>query len=194
MLDKIIEGCEKLFRRYGIKSLSMDDIARELGMSKKTIYQYVADKNDLVLKTFSHTLDCNKHKCTILEIESKNPIEEIILITREVSQHLQGINSSVFYDLKKYHPESWDMFNNFSNGFIYEKIKSNLIKGIERGYYRKDLNPDIISKVYISMVGVVTDYEKFSSLDYDFSHVYNEIVRYHFHGICTPKGLKFLNN
>lgn len=193
MLEKIIEGCEKLFRKYGIKSLSMDDIARELGMSKKTIYQYVTDKNDLVLKTFSTILDCNKHKCSIFINEAKNPIEEIMFMTREISQHLKGINSSVFYDLKKYHPEAWQMFNNFTNSFVYDRIRENMIKGMEQGYYRSDLNPDIVSKIYISMVELVTDHEKFSNLDYDFGQVYSEIVRYHFHAICTSKGFKIFN-
>lgn len=193
MLEKIIEGCEKLFRRYGIKSLSMDDIARELGMSKKTIYQYVTDKNDLVIKTFGSILDCNKQKCYLFENEAKNPVEEIRMITREISQHMKGINSSVFYDLQKYHPDAWQLFNNFTNSFVYERIKTNLESGIAQGFYRSDINTDIVSKIYISMMGLITDQERFSNHDYDFSTIYGEIVKYHFHAICTDKGFEIFN-
>lgn len=193
MLEKIIEGCEKLFRRYGIKSLSMDDIARELGMSKKTIYQYVTDKNDLVIKTFSTVLTCNKEKCSTLDKDAKNPVEEMKILTREVSQQMKGINTSVFYDMQKYHPEAWQMFNNFSNSFVYDRVKTNLEKGMEQGYYRNDINTELVSKIYISMMGLITDHERFGDHSYDFGTIYNEIVKYHFNAICTEKGFKIFN-
>ncbi|NUM31140.1 MAG: TetR/AcrR family transcriptional regulator [Bacteroidetes bacterium] len=193
MLEKIIEGCEKLFRRYGIKSLSMDDIARELGMSKKTIYQYVTDKNDLVKKTFSSVLSCNEEKCNLLDKVAKNPVEEMLILTREVSQQMKGINSSVFYDMQKYHPEAWQMFNDFINSFVYNRVKINLQNGIEQGFYRTDINTEILSRIYITMMNLITDHERFGEQEYDFSTIYNEIIKYHFNAICTDKGFKIFN-
>jgi|JI10StandDraft_1071094.scaffolds.fasta_scaffold588193_2 AcrR family transcriptional regulator len=191
MLDKILEGCERLFRKFGIKSLGMDDIARELGMSKKTIYQYVTDKNDLVIKTFSRILSCNKSRCLNIGEESSNPIEEILLITREMSQQMKGTNPSIFFDLRKYHPEAWQLFSSFNNEFVLVQIGQNLAKGKKQELYRSDINEEVISRIYISMLQIITNPDLFSNMDYEFTTVYNEMIRYHFYGICTPKGITF---
>jgi len=191
MLDKILEGCERLFRKFGIKSLGMDDIARELGMSKKTIYQHVTDKNDLVIKTFSRILDCNKSRCLTIGQESNNPIEEILLITREMSQQMKGTNPSIFFDLRKYHPEAWQLFSSFNNEFVLIQIHQNLINGKKQGLYRTDINEDVIARIYISMVQIITNPDLFSNMDYEFTKVYSEMIRYHFYGICTAEGTAF---
>ena len=193
MLEKVLEGCEKLFFKYGIKSLSMDDIARELGMSKKTIYQYVSDKNDLVKRTFGHILSCQKQRCLKIKQETGNPVEEIKLITREMSQQMKGTNPSIFFDMRKYHPEAWQLFYNFSQEFIFNQLKANLESGKLQGYYREDINPDIVARLYISLVQTITNPELFANIDYEFTTVYNEMIRYHIHGICTPKGIKNFN-
>ena len=193
MLEKILEGCDKLFKKFGIKSLSMDDIARELGMSKKTIYQYVTDKNDLVKKTFHYILNYTESQCSCIKEETNNPIDEILLISRNMSQHMKGINPAVFYDLRKYHPEAWLLFENHSHTFIYNQVKENLQNGIEQGYYRDNIKLDILARLYISLVQTISNPELFSNIDYDFSSVYHEMIRYHFNGICTEKGRNYFN-
>ncbi len=193
MLEKILEGCDKLFRKFGIKSLSMDDIARELGMSKKTIYQFVTDKNDLVKKTFHFILNYTENQCSTIKNETNNPIDEILLISRNMSQQMKGINPAVFYDLRKYHPEAWLLFENHSQTFIYSQVKDNLIKGIEHGFYRKNIKEDILARLYISLVQTISNPELFSNIDYDFSSVYHEMIKYHLNGICTEKGREYFN-
>lgn len=193
MLEKILEGCDKLFRKFGIKSLSMDDIARELGMSKKTIYQYVTDKNDLVKKTFHYILNYTESQCSCIKEETNNPIDEILLISRNMSQHMKGINPAVFYDLRKYHPEAWLLFENHSHTFIFNQVKENLQNGIEQGYYRDNIKADILARLYISLVQTISNPELFSNIDYDFGAVYHEMIRYHFNGICTEKGRNYFN-
>ncbi len=190
MLEKIIEGCDKLFRKFGIKSLSMDDIARELGMSKKTIYLYVSDKNDLVKKTFTQILLCNETRCKAIKNERQNPVDEILLISRDVSQQMKSTNPSIFYDLRKYHPEAWQLFENYSNQFVFDQLKENLEEGINKGFYRKDLNVAIAAQLYISLLQTISNPELFSNIDYNFNHVYSEMVKYHLNGICTNKGRK----
>lgn len=192
MLEKILEGCENLFRKFGIKSLSMDDIARELGMSKKTIYQYVSDKNDLVKKTFNHILVCNKSKCLGIRNETMNPVEEIMKITREMSNQMKGTNPSIFYDLRKYHPEAWQLFRNFNHDFVYTQIKSNLELGQSQGYYRPEINSEIIAKLYISLIQTITNPDFYNDGEYEFNSAYQEMIYYHFHGICTTKGIEIL--
>jgi AcrR family transcriptional regulator len=194
MLEKIIEGCDKLFRRYGIKSLSMDDIARELGMSKKTLYLYFSDKNDLVHQTFGQILNSNELQCRLIKQAETNAIEELILISRNISQQMKGINPAVFYDLRKYHPESWQLFENHSHTFIFNQIKENLAKGVREGFYRSDVDENIISQLYISLIQTITNPQLFSNIDYDFGAVYQQLIKYHIHGISTKSGLEFYEN
>ncbi|MCB9252879.1 MAG: TetR/AcrR family transcriptional regulator [Flavobacteriales bacterium] len=193
MLNRIVEGCETLFRKYGIKSLSMDDIARELGMSKRTIYQFVNDKNDLVLKTFSHILSNHKSRCNEIHKEIKNPVLEILEFTKEMSSQMKETHPAIFFDLRKYHPDAWQMFNGFSQEFIFQHIKDNLKKGIETGHYRNDLDVNIIPQLYICLIQNITNPECFSNIEYNFNTIYSEMIRYHFYGICTAKGLKFID-
>ena len=194
MLEKIIEGCDKLFRKFGIKSLSMDDIARELGISKKTLYIYFTDKNDLVYKTFTKLLTNKELQCKCIKEETLNAIEEILMISRNISQEMKGINPAVFYDLRKYHPESWQLFEKHSQTFVFTQIKDNLEKGQAEGFYRVDLNSGIIAQLYISLIHTITNPELFSNLDYDFSAVYQQLIKYHLHGISTKLGQDYYEN
>lgn len=194
MLERILTGCDLLFRKFGIKSLSMDDIARELGMSKKTIYQYVSDKNDLVKKTFHHFLHCKQSRCLAIKSEQPNPVAAFVKITEEMSNQLKDINPSIFYDLKKYYPEAWELIKNFSSEFVYSQIKQNIEQGQQQGFYRKNIQPDTISRLYISMVHAITSHEFYNQTDLEFKTVYPQMIQYHFYGICTEKGLKQVQN
>ena len=193
MLEKILEGCDKLFRKFGIKSLTMDDISRELGISKKTLYQYVTDKNDLVKQTFASILNSQNNRCLEIANSTKNPIEEILLITREVSHQMKGTNPSIFFDLQKYHPDAWRLFTEFSKDVVYNQLKTNLELGKSQGYYRPEIDTDILAKLYISMMQTLTNVDVFPQMDYNFTLLYNELIKYHINGICTPKGLKIIN-
>ncbi len=169
----------------------MDDIARELGMSKKTIYQCFTDKNDLVIKTFNHFLKAKEQYCQSSLKAADNPIDEIIKISRFISEEVKGTNPSVFYDLRKYHPDAWKLFENHSNQFIYNQFKNNLLKGMQMGYYRSDANAEIIAQLYISLIHTISNPELFSNIDYEFGAVYMEMIKYHFNGICTESGREY---
>lgn len=193
-LLKILEGSEHLFSRYGIKSLTMDDVARELGMSKKTLYQYVSDKNDLVEKTLDFHLQHSKHTCELLIEDQKNPIDAMMAIGDFFSQHMRDTNPSLMFDLRKYHTGAWKKLDEYRFNTIMKQIQHNLNKGIEEGYYRDDIDVSIIPRLYIGLTDAILDSTYFPRDQYKFEEVVKQMLSYHIHGIATQKGKEYLKN
>jgi len=190
--SEIITQALAVFMQYGIKSVTMDDMSRHLGISKKTLYKFVKDKNELVEKTFM--FQCNVEQCVVEEIQSKgsNAIDEMFEIGQFVSGLLKGIHPSIHYDLEKYHIETFQKCMQLHHGNIYSSKKKNLQKGIKEGVYRKDLNADVITKIYLKKIDVVFDSELFPPNEISFEEVYAILFRYHIRGIANKKGIEYL--
>lgn len=188
----IIAEAGKVFMRLGIRSVNMDDIAQHLRISKKTLYQYVKDKNELVLKAVGRIT--TQHRECILGICARghNAIDESFEITRFVASQVGQIHPSVHFDLQKYHPDAWDLLQSTERADIYQCIANNLKKGIEEGLYREDLNIDVIARIYISRFDVTFDGQLFPADQYRFEEVIWELFRYHTRGIASDKGVKYL--
>lgn len=189
----IIHKTAQLFLTYGIKSVSMDDIARELGKSKKTIYQFIKDKNDLVAKVLDTVIsekDCEFH--AIEENPDLNVIERIIEGIKHAVTILRDHNPSTEYDLKKYYPEHYRKLYQFKFNLIYNNIKKNLTEGIEEGYFRDDLNIEVIARlqtgIYLHILNPENDI--FTPDDIRSGSSYIEIMKYHFNAIVNEKGRK----
>ena len=178
--------------KYGIKSLTMDDIARHMGISKKTLYQYVSDKNDLVKKGVCLLIEHEKRMlCTTME-ESKTAIDELIGVTKCVSSEIGEMHPSVIFDLQKYHPEAWRLMEEHKKQFIYNMMLENLKKGMNEGYYRKNINPLIIANIYMGMVDNMLNPENPINKHTSIDKMHTEIIRYHIKGIANDKGLAYL--
>lgn len=193
-LNSILEQAAKLFMKFGIKSLTMDDIANELKVSKKTLYLFVTDKQDLVLKTLQKYCDADKAMVEEIEKQNTNAMEECLLITKHVKEKFSSIHQSIHYDLQKYYPDAWTMMQNHQLNFVFDTVKRNLEKGIEEGYYRDDLNPEIIARAYVTKVYAMIDRTDDILKKYDFGTIYGEVMRYHLRGIASEKGHKMLNS
>ena len=188
LLPQIVE----LFMRYGIRSMTMDDISRHLKISKKTLYQYVDDKNDLVVKVFQSVRfedECEVKKVITAE---QNAIDQMYEIVHMVSGKLQGIHPSIFYDLEKYHADAWRIFTDYKYTFIHQCISDNIKKGIKEGFYRKDLAIDIVVKIYLNNIDSLFNNEAHPIKDFTPYKAYLELFRYHIHGIASEKGLEYL--
>lgn len=192
-LLKILEGSEGLFGRYGIKSITMDDVARELGMSKKTLYQYVSDKNDLVEKTLDFQLQRSQHTCELLIEDQKNPIDAMLAIGDFFCQHMKDTNPSLLFDLRKYHPGAWQKLDEYRLETIANQIKNNLVRGIQEDFYRSDIDLNIIPRMYVAMSHSVLEGSFFPRDKFKFENVIQEMLVYHIHGIATQKGIEYLN-
>lgn len=188
----ILAEAGKVFMRLGIRSVNMDDIAHHLRISKKTLYQYVKDKNELVQRTVKQLTDHNSGCIASICDQGHNAIDETFEITRFVASQVGSIHPSVHFDLQKYHPEAWDLLQSAEREDIYRCIAENLKKGIEEGLYRDNLNIDIIARIYISRFDVTFDGQLFPTDQYTFEDVIWELFRYHIRGIASDKGLKYL--
>jgi AcrR family transcriptional regulator len=190
--QQIIAEAGKVFMRLGIRSVNMDDIAQHLRISKKTLYQYVKDKNELVLRTVKHLTQ--HHNDCILGIcrQGHGAIDESFEITKWVASQVGQMHPSVHFDMQKYHPEAWAILENSSRDNIYQCVSENLRKGIKEGVYREDLDIDIIARIYISRFDVTFDGELFPADKYRFEDVIWEMFRYHIRGIASDRGVKYL--
>lgn len=191
--SKILQGAEALFMRYGFKSITMDDIARELGISKKTLYLYFADKSDLVNQTVDNHLETEKQFCTDLTIKEENPIAFLLAISDNFSNETKHINPAVLFDLKKYFKEAYDKIESYSKEFIYGQVLNNIQQGKSAGLYRSELNDNIIALFYVNMVQFMVNPENYTKEIKDVQLVHKELLQYHLHGILTEKGLKQLD-
>ncbi|MFT6148758.1 MAG: AcrR family transcriptional regulator, partial [Saprospiraceae bacterium] len=156
-VNKIVEKSMELFMQYGLRSISMDDVARTLGISKKTLYQYVDNKADLIKKGMVKHIEEEKMILTEIHHSAENAIDEMIKTSQYVSQTLQKVNPSVIHDLQKYYQSSWELMESLHFQHTYFLIKKNIEKGIEEGFYREDVHADIVAKLYIGRIDLVVD-------------------------------------
>ncbi len=181
-----------VYMKFGVKSVTMDEMARQLGISKKTIYTFVKDKNDLVLNCIN--VAHNSQKCEIETISSKeeNAIDQLLKIGELVSQRLRAVHPSIFFDLQRYHPDAFEILKSGNDSLVVNHVKANIVKGKEQGLYRENIDENILSKMYVSFVDVLFRGELFSSQEYSYIQVYSEYFRYHIRGMASDKGLKYL--
>jgi len=179
--------------KYGIKSISMDDIAKDLGMSKKTIYQFVSNKDNLVLDVLmSHSKE-EKEIVQQIKITAKNAIEEMAYIARYVLQHMRKMKPTLIHDLKKYHIRSWNYLNKNHFAFIEETIQNNILRGKKESLYRSNIDELIHSKIYVSMSRIMVDEDVFPSQQFNKGDVYENFLIYHMNGLMNEEGRKELN-
>ena len=185
---KILKKSSEMFMTYGIKSVTMDDISRANGISKKTLYRYVDNKADLLNKVL--VLQNEEEKLALIECkeQANNAIEEMILISRYVNKLLQSINPSAVYDLQKYYIEHWNLMRSLHEKYIFNLIKENLKIGIQENLYRDDMNIDIVAKLYGGTSHLILDTNLFPINQYKRSDLHREMVRYHLYSIVSEKG------
>lgn len=190
MKEKILKKAESLYLRLGIRSVSMDDICRELGISKKTLYQYFENKDGLVKTVMEAHLDREKHKTLGISESSANALEELNKIGLNITENVEGVSPSTLYDLQKYYPMYFNTMMKKQNGIIFSFFHNNILRGIEEGHYRKNLSPDIVAHIFSKISYVII--ESMSNPDFTYSRkkLIEELYDYHVHGIATKKGLE----
>lgn len=190
--ERLIHEAGKIFWTYGIKSVTMDDLATRMGISKKTLYQYVKDKNDLVEKVLDHL--STEFTCQIdQELEQdRNAIDELFAVTKRMNELLRDIHPSIHFDLEKYHAEAFHRMMDTRRREMYSSVVANLERGIKEGLYREDLDIPVIAKIYKARVDVLFDGSLFPPDQFNLDDVHWEHFRYHIRGIANSKGVKYL--
>lgn len=188
--SRIIIKARELFFRYGVKSVTMDDIASELGISKKTIYLHFEDKDELVHQMMLIEMDCDKSDWEELGNTSKNVIEKTVRSMDLFKQAFAEINPSAFFDIKKYHPKTWQLFEEHKQNFILESIIKDLKEGIEQGYFRPEIRVDILAKMRLEQIEIGFDPHAFPGNKYSVVEIELTMLDHFFRGIMTEKGLQ----
>lgn len=194
MKEKIIEKANDMFLNFGFKSVTMDDLASEMGISKKTIYTHFQNKTKLVEATTDYLF------CTINEginkiLKEKNgPIEELYLIKAFVMKHLKDEKTSPQYQLQKYYPGIHNELKIRQFNVFQSCVIENLERGIEKKVFRKNIDIELISRLYFMGTMAIKDKEMFPVQLFPMIQLMENYLEYHIRGIATEKGLNVLNN
>lgn len=193
-LDNILNKSEELFFKVGIKSITMDDISRELGISKKTLYLYVSNKADLVDKVMNRYIAKEAAFMEKLNLNDLNAIDVIIEIVKHVHVALSNLPLSAIYDLQKYYPKSWAKFTEFKNKFIYSTMQNIIAKGKKENLFRKEIKENLVARFYVMIIEGTLNPTNFSGSPYSFKETYIEYIIYHLRGLVSDEGTHYLKN
>lgn len=192
MEHNILKKATELFLKYGFKSVTMDDIANDLGISKKTIYAHYENKLDLVDAVVNYLFEEIIKIINDIKAQKLNPILESYSIHESVSHLLKDENESIDFQLKKYFPEIYDKNNCTRSSLLQKSILDNLTKGISDGYYRKNIDIEFISRFFLTILTSIKNAENVEILEFDKLYASKQFLELYFRGIVTEKGLKVL--
>ena len=191
--ERILTGADELFCKFGVKRITMDDVAKQLGMSKKTIYLHFKDKNELVYVLIQNMLEAQMKVMDAQSAIAANAVQEVFFVVTHLQDMLSKMNPMIFYDLQKYHPEVWTLFKNFRYSYMKECLMKNLNWGVKEGLFRDNLNFEIIATMRIEQCDMVFNQIVFPPGKYMISDVLTEITEHYLYGLCTLKGHKLIN-
>lgn len=190
--ERILLKAHELFNRYGIRSVSMDDIAAPLGMSKKTLYLYYTDKDELVNAVFTTVMENNRTQCCSDQKQADNAVHEIFLAFDMVKEMFSNMNPSILFDMEKYHPVTFKKFQEYKNGFMYSLIKANIERGIREELYRPELDVDIITRYRIHSIMLAFNPDVFPNNRTHLIHIEQQLLELYLYGVTTAKGQKLI--
>jgi AcrR family transcriptional regulator len=191
--DKIATAAFELFCRKGVKSVSMDDIALHLSMSKKTIYKWFENKDQVVYASVLNYLTSIEQEGMCHASEAGNAIAELFNVMEMTRRIFGSIHPSIFHDLQKYHPASWKLWQNHKYKYILGQIKLNLHRGISEGLFRQDLDVEIISRLRLAQIEMPFDTLLFPGHQFEIKRVQMANLEVYMLGIATLKGHKLIN-
>lgn len=195
--NQILEASSQLFMTHGIRSVSMDDLARHLGISKKTIYQFFENKENLVTEVVLGEVQKEKDEVASIIMNSENAIDQMRKIAKMALSTLDSISAGTMFDLQKYYRKQWLIIADLHKKIICSVIEQNIERGIKEGIYRPEINPAIISRLYGEIAFSVVNNDVFPLKEFNISEVYKQAFQYHINGILSLKGteiFKKLNN
>ncbi len=187
----IIKNVGKLYLKFGIRSITMDDVAREFGISKKTLYQYFRDKADLVEQVVNYYLENSMTK--IDSKEKENAIDFYFALRSQISKILKYFNNNIEFDLKKQYPQLFNRVHKLKREKIFTSTVKNINKGIETGFYRQGLDVELIAKLQVGrmLYTLNPDNEIFTEREVATIELFDKVIEYHMYAICTEKGINY---
>ncbi len=190
---RVLAQARALFFRLGVRNVTMDDIAQELGMSKKTIYQLFKNKAEIVREVSLAFCKQNEAETLALGKTGENAIDTLFKVMQHFTQATKALSPNLIFEIKKYYPESWQLFQRHENRFVLQKMKDNLQRGIKEGLYRPNIDPDIIARMHLSQLEAGLNEKYFPQKRFPFPMVQLQIMELFIRGIATSKGLEIID-
>ena len=190
--ERILIKAEELFMQYGIRSVSMDDIANNLGMSKKTLYQYFADKDELVDAVVEGHIKGIQADCITCRNDAKDAVHEIFITMERIMEEFNNMNPMLLYDLEKFHFKAYQRFRDHKDKFLLQMIRNNIEWGIKDELYRPDVNIDVMSKFRIESIMIPFNVTVFPPGKYNLARTSELIIEHFIYGLATIKGHKLI--
>jgi AcrR family transcriptional regulator len=192
MKERIQQKANDLFRRYGVKSITMDEIAAQLGASKKTLYQYYSDKDELVEAVVKETIDFAQRTCDDNRDNSKDAIHELFQAMDFIQQIFSGMNPAMMYDLERFYPQAYRLFLDYKNKYLFEIIRTNLKRGITEELYRPEINIDIIAKFRLEAMMIAFNQDVYPASRFNLADLHTTIIEHFLFGVASLKGYKLI--
>ena len=189
MENRILFKARELMTRHGVKHVTMDDLASQLGISKKTIYQFYKDKDSLVMAVINFELEEQVLKCQKTQDIAENAVHEMFMILEDIQQMFKNMNPMTMTELHKYYPEAFARIQNHKDEFMHRIIKTNLIKGIEQGVYRKEIDPEILSIYRLETSFVPFNPQLYPFSKFDIAKVTVQIIENFIYGVMSINGM-----
>ncbi|MFA5417084.1 MAG: TetR/AcrR family transcriptional regulator [Bacteroidales bacterium] len=190
--NEIIEQVKNLYVEFGIKSVTMDDVAHKLGISKKTLYECFTDKKQLVWSVLEKISESPNATYSSGMPDNLNALDELLYYYSVQVKMIDDYNPGFIYDLKKYYPRFFEHFNKIKRSRFIDNVRNNLIKGKKEGLFRSDLDEDIITKLTLMRMECILSSDIFNPKQMPNARIFNEIFRFHLYGIVSDKGRKLL--
>jgi AcrR family transcriptional regulator len=188
--EKILLKSFELFKRFGMRSVTMDEVAGQCGVSKKTVYQYFEDKESLVKEVVSTMIGKSEQCCMHSRGIAENAVHEIFMAMNMIQDMFGGVNPCMMHDLRKYHSGAFALLHQHKQQFMYATIKQNIERGIAEGLYRPEVNVEIITLYQLFNMTVAFEEDVFPKAKYSVVDIDAELTLYNLYGLATPKGVK----
>ena len=190
--EKWLKRVEELFFKLGIKSLTMDDVARELGISKKTLYSFVESKDDLVSKVMDRHITHQCKEDEQLHAASSDAVDEMVRVINQIKIEFSQMKPNVVHEMQKYHRDVWERINDFQQTYILNTVRRNIEWGRSEGLYRPDFDQEITARFYIAGAMTIFDERYFPKPPFTYDGLFREYIINYLYSIVSEKGMKIL--
>jgi len=191
--ERIVAKASEMFFKYGIRSITMNDVAKELGISKKTIYQHFEDKDELVYQIMKAQMEKDQCEWFNINENTENEIEKIIMAMDLIRKSMVDLNSSIVFDIKKYYPRAWEVLESHKKDFVIPEVTKDLQNGIKQGLFREDLNIDLMARYRFGQALLGFDQSIFPNELFNVVEIQTTLLDNYLRGILTDKGYSIYN-
>lgn len=188
--NDILKEVRFIFMKYGIRNYSMDDICRNIGISKKTLYNYVDNKTDLIKNVLGYEFIMDNGPLSVCSIKG-NAIDVLLEVSIRINKNFEYFNPVYVFELNKYYPKIFKEFVGKKRKSAFEKIHKNLEQGIKEGLYRKDIDVELVTILYIRKLEDIHKPDFMESGKFTFKEIFSVMFENHIRGISNEKGIAY---